>query len=177
MNVSRISRRTARIAALAVAALATASTASAQSDNKVAAEALFQEAHRLIEAGHYPEACEKLASSQRLDPAVGTLVNLAHCYEKVGRTATAWGTYREAIAAARQAGQIERERAARRAADALEPALPRLTIAVSPQVDDAKPEIKRDGVPILPDLGATPCPSIRAITRSRPRRRDGSRGR
>jgi hypothetical protein len=159
MNAELLSWRSVRRAGSIVLLVSAATRpASAQSDNRVAAEALFQEARKLLEAGQYAEACEKLASSERLDPAVGTLLNLARCYEKLGRTATAWGTYREAIAAAKRAGQTEREKSARRAADALEPTLPRLTIDVSPPTDDSKPEVTRDGVAILPELWGAAVP-------------------
>lgn len=159
MNAETYGRRAvALFIAVATTAVMTTSPTLAQSDNRVAAEALFREARQLLDAGQYSEACEKLASSQRLDPAVGTLVNLAHCYEKLGRTATAWETYREAIAAAKQGGQLTREKAARRAADQLEPALPHLTIAVSPQPDGAKLEIRRDGVLIVPELWGNALP-------------------
>src|SRR6185295_11820463 len=72
------------------------------------AEKLFTEARKLLEAGKYAEACQKLADSHQLDPAVGTLLNLAQCYTKLGKTATAWATYQEAAAAAKAAGQPDR---------------------------------------------------------------------
>jgi serine/threonine-protein kinase len=159
MSASRFSGSVAKIAAaIAAVALTTSPCARAQSDNRVAAEDLFQQARKLLEAGRYPEACEKLAASQHLDPAVGTLVNLAHCYEKVGRTATAWETYREAARAAHQAGQTERERTASKSADALEPALPRLTVQVTPQRGDVKPDVTRDGVSVVPEIWGTAVP-------------------
>src|SRR5262249_32964060 len=76
-----------------------------QSSNQVAAESLFREARRLVDAGRYAQACEKFSASQKLDPAVGTLLNLGLCYEKIGRTAAAWATYHEASAAAKATGQ------------------------------------------------------------------------
>src|SRR5687768_18046990 len=99
-------------------------------DNKAAAEALFDHAKRLHAAGRYAEACPKFAESQKLDAGVGTLLYLADCYEKIGQTASAWAGFREAAAAAKNAGQEEREKIARDRAAGLEPQLSRLTITV-----------------------------------------------
>src|SRR5262249_43356511 len=84
---------------LALALLVAAPLARAQS-NKVAAEALFEEGRRLMSEGKVADACPKFADSQSLDPSPGTLLNLASCYEKMGMTATAWATYREAASLA-----------------------------------------------------------------------------
>ena len=139
-----------------ICVMAAPAVAHAQSTNQVAAEALFREARKLLESGRYHEACEKLAASNRLDPAAGTLLNLARCREKIGQTATAWATYHEAVSVAKAAGQTEREKAARESAAALEPLLPRLTIVVSPDARAVNPQIRRDGMVVPPDLwGAT----------------------
>ncbi len=93
--------------ASAVIALAPGAPAFAQgpSSSKVAAESLFEDARQLVTVGKVAEACPKFADSQRLDPSVATLLNLANCWEKLGRTATAWATYREAASAADAAGR------------------------------------------------------------------------
>jgi hypothetical protein len=113
--------------------------------DKAAAETLFVDGRKLMAAGKYQQACNAFAESQRLDAGVGTLLNLGKCYEKLGRTASAWSTYREAASAARAANQSAREKSARAAADALEPKLPKLTIVVRGSETNLQLEVRRDG--------------------------------
>ena len=72
------------------------------------AERLFGEGKSALEAGHYAEACPKLAESQSLDPAAGTLLALGLCHEGEGKTATAWRELRQALEASQRAGRKDR---------------------------------------------------------------------
>ena len=128
---------------LACAALASSPAAAQDASNKAAAEALFRDGRTLYDQGKYPEACAKFAESQRLDPAPGTLLNLGGCYEKNGQTASAWATFKEAMAAAHVKGRNDWEDLARTRAAALEPTLSRLTIAVASKADGLT--VTRDG--------------------------------
>jgi tetratricopeptide (TPR) repeat protein len=126
-------------------------TAAAQApgpaSDPVAAEALFDQARQLMEQGKYAEACPKLEASQRLDPGVGTLLNLGDCLERVGRTASAWERFREAAAAAVAGAQAEREAIARGRAAAIEPRLCRLAVRVEGAADVPGLALERDHVP------------------------------
>ncbi len=134
-------------AAVAVGPAAQAQTTpGAPGGSKVAAESLFEDARALVAAGKYAEACPKFADSQRLGPSVATLLNLANCWEKLNRTATAWATYREAASAANAAGRKDYLATALRRADGLAPKLARLTLTVAQPV--AGLQIKRDGVTV-----------------------------
>jgi hypothetical protein len=133
---------------LVLASLGGAARAAAD-DPVAAAEALFQDGRRLMDAKKYTQACAKFAASQRLDPRSGTLLNLADCYEKNGQTASAWARFREAQTLAARQNRNDRERIARERADLLEPKLPKLNIDVSGQSDV---EVKRDGIVV--DAGA-----------------------
>jgi serine/threonine-protein kinase len=86
-------------------------TAHAQND-KAAAEALFDQGVRLMKQNSFNDACPKLEESERIDPAVGTLLYLGECYERVGKTASAWATFREAASLANNMNQSDRARVA-----------------------------------------------------------------
>src|SRR5262245_42617967 len=93
-----------------------------------AAESLFQEGRKLMETKHYNEACAKFAASHKAAPAIGTLLNLADCYEKNSQPASAWARFHDAIALAQRLGRTNREQTARDRADRLEPRLIKLSI-------------------------------------------------
>jgi serine/threonine-protein kinase len=100
--------------------------------DKAAADAAFRDGRALMEAGRYAEACSKFQLSNELDPAIGTVLNLADCHEKQGRTASAWAEFNEvAERGARQADQRARADEAKRRAKALEPRLVRLKLTQS----------------------------------------------
>lgn len=116
--------------------------------NRAAAEALFNEGRALMAKNAFSQACPKFEASEQLDPGLGTLLNLAECYEKLGKTASAWAEYREAIPLARASGSKIREDLATERAQALEARLSTLTIRAMGNKDSAALEIRRDGVPV-----------------------------
>jgi hypothetical protein len=105
-----------------------ASSAAADGNQVALAEALFRSGRELMAAGKFAEACPKLAESNRIDPKLGTLMNLALCHENAGKTASAWGEYVEAAGIAKQVGQGDRLAVASERASALEPQLPHVVI-------------------------------------------------
>jgi serine/threonine-protein kinase len=151
-------RRIVPAAALLVSVVLAASPGRAEGQSGAAAEVLFDEGKALMNAGKASEACPKFEESQRLDPASGTLINLALCYERSGRTASAWSTYRDAATAARLSGNVERERGARERASALMPKVSKLTIALSPEARVDGLIVTRDGVEVGPAQYGTPLP-------------------
>jgi hypothetical protein len=139
-------------------ALATPAFAQAPS-NKAAAEALFIDGRNLMAQGKHAEACPKFEASQKLEPGIGTMLNLAQCYEATGRTASAWAQYREAIPLARAAGSREREDFALERSKALESRLSTLTIrAMGGGADGVALSVRRDGVSVDPAELGTPIP-------------------
>src|SRR5215831_17140782 len=116
--------------------------------DKSLATALFKEGRALVDQGHVAEGCRKLEESQRLDPGGGTLLNVALCHEKEGRTATAWAEFTEALGIARKDDRPQRIEFAQKHIAQLEPLLSRLIIQVPHAGDTPDLEIKRDGTAI-----------------------------
>lgn len=147
-SVNASSSRRAVRAAILVAAVATIAP-SALAGDAALAEALFREGRQLLEQKRYDDACPKLAASQREDPATGTLLALALCYEEGGKTASAWAAYTEAATRAKREGQLERESAARGRAEQLAERLSRLTITLAPEAQGlAGVSVTREGAPV-----------------------------
>ncbi|HEY2509811.1 MAG TPA: hypothetical protein VGI39_03115, partial [Polyangiaceae bacterium] len=131
------------------------SVARAQTADLATSEALFDEGKRLMEKGDYPEACPKLSASLRLDVGIGAMLYLAECYVHLGKTASAWGQFREAAAVAASRHDA-RERLARERATQLEPHLSRLTVSVPAGVSGVV--IRRDAEVLDPAVWATAVP-------------------
>lgn len=123
----------ALVVCCACASLPAVAHAEASAAQKAAAESLFDDGLKAMKSGHFAEACPKLEESERIDPGIGTLLYLGECYEKTGRTASAWATFREAASAAQAQGESDRTRVASTRADRLQPNLSKLTIRVAPE--------------------------------------------
>jgi len=120
----------------------------ASSRNPAAAQALFEEAQRRVAAGDYEKACPKFKASFSLDPGGGTLLNLADCLEKQGRTASAWSTYKDALVLAQRDGRNERVEYARQRIESLESKLAHLTVEVPAGSRVAELALEVDGMPL-----------------------------
>ncbi|HEY3500035.1 MAG TPA: tetratricopeptide repeat protein [Polyangiaceae bacterium] len=142
---------------LLVLTLARAARADSGS-NKAAAEALFSEGRALVAKGRCDEAIPKFQASQRLDPGVGTSLNLAECYEQTGKTASAWAEYREAMTMARASGSTDREELARSKAKELEGKLSRLAISLAEGANVDGLRVTRDGEEVDSAAYGVPIP-------------------
>ncbi|MEO7112306.1 MAG: tetratricopeptide repeat protein [Polyangiaceae bacterium] len=125
--------------------------------DKAAAQAAFDLGRKLVLAGNFNDACPKFEESEKLDPGLGTMLFLADCYEKTGKTASAWGQFREAEAIALKQSDA-REKVAHDRASALEPRLSKIIV----RVDAAKKidglHVTRDAVEIGRGLWNVPFP-------------------
>jgi hypothetical protein len=113
-------------------AWATTSTAQTISPEKIAqGQKLYDEGVTLMEQGLFALACPKLEEAVALVPeGVGAKLELANCYERAGRYASAWRAFKIAEAASAVAGQSERHARAKERAAAIEPKLSTLTLIV-----------------------------------------------
>jgi hypothetical protein len=118
------------------------------SADRATAEALFREAKRLMLQRSFAEACPKLEESQRLDPQGGTLLNLAVCHAREGKTASAWTEFQEALALAREAKRNDRIRLARSELAQLSLRLSHLVIEVPPEARVPGLEVRRGAVAV-----------------------------
>lgn len=158
-------RRTVAAAALACAALLRAPHAArADSGTDAAlAEKAFLDGRALLKDGRVAEACEKFAESRRYENAAGTLLNLAMCYERLGRTASAWAAYRELLPMAQRAGDAARAAHARERSELLANAWPRLVVRwpAKPAAEldgPSRPTLLLDGAVIPPSADASELP-------------------
>jgi hypothetical protein len=102
----------------------------------VHADALFAEGRALLES-NLLAACAKFAESLRENPAaLGTLLNVAVCDEKLGRIATAVARFTDARDRARGQGLAEHQRVAAEHLAALAPHVPHLAITLTAPAPD-----------------------------------------
>ena len=134
----------ATIAVALLCATAGVDRALAQSDAEAGAQQLFNQARKLMKQKKYEQACDKFEASENLDPAPGTTVNLAVCYEKIGRLATAWSRFRKAADLDKRAGNRKRAKFSLKQAAKLEKRLPSLIINVADK-DLPEFEVMRNG--------------------------------
>ncbi|HTJ81898.1 MAG TPA: hypothetical protein VL400_09235, partial [Polyangiaceae bacterium] len=102
----------------------------ARADDVAGADALFSEAKALAGKGDYAAACPKFEASQNLGPSLGTLLNLADCYEHVGKLASAKKRWDEAAELAKAKGD-DRLAFATDRATAIAAKVPKLTLRIT----------------------------------------------
>jgi hypothetical protein len=132
---------------LTCAALAAVgSIARAETAEEVRADALFREGMAKFDSGQVGAACALFTESLRLDPKLGTLLNLALCHEREGKPATAWVEFNHAAAWATQNGQRDRREFANQHAITLEAQLSRVLLKLPPARELSSVEV--DGEPL-----------------------------
>ena len=162
--------RAIAIAACLLLLPALPATASAAEATK--ADQLFAEGRELLEKGRFAEACEKFRQSEESAPAIGTLINLAYCYEQIARFRSAMDAYAEAEMLAKQAKDDKREKFARERFNAVEPKALKLVVRVADAASTGI-EVKRNNVVVPPAQWGIPVavdPEDLVITATAPGR-------
>ncbi len=137
---------------LSLVVLAVPTPAQAEhSHDPAAAMVLFKQGREALNQGRYMLACSKFRESQRLDPGAGTLMNLATCEEKLGKFASAWQHWQEAIDL--MPSDDERLAFAKRKRNRVKGKVPRLKIQISQSAPKGTVVLK-DGIELQrPSLG------------------------
>jgi hypothetical protein len=109
----------------------------------------------------FPEACPRLERSYKLDPAPGTLLNLAVCHEAIGKTATAWNEFRDTVTIAKRENRNDRLTFAQKHLKGLDGQIPTLTVTdqarengLEWRLDGAKVGVESFGIALPIDPGA-----------------------
>jgi hypothetical protein len=139
---------------LSVAAALVLAPVTARAENREA-EGLFQAAKASMARGDTAKACEQFGASLRLEPATGTLLNLADCEEKRGHLGVALQLFRDAQS------RLPRDDfrvafAAERVA-ALAARIPELTVALRKDAPSAA-RVFLDGTQLSPSELGRPVP-------------------
>ncbi len=130
----------------------------ANADDPAIAQQAFEEGRVLMAAGRVAEACPKFAAAAQLSQTAGVRLNLAECYAKLGKTASAWAKAKDALSIAERAGDSVAASLARAQMSALQPKLSYLTIVVAREGAPQGLELALDGEPVPAPLWGTALP-------------------
>jgi tetratricopeptide (TPR) repeat protein len=119
---------------VAIVLVAVPSAAFADKASKARADTLFEEGRGYLQRKEYKLACTAFEQSQQAEPAIGTQLNIALCYEEWGKLAAAYKAYVEAENEAK-AKKDTREKVAHKKVTELEPKLSRLRVSIPPSAD------------------------------------------
>jgi hypothetical protein len=112
------------------------------------ADKMFQRAKKLHAEKKFAEACPTYEEVDKTDPAVGSKLNVAKCYEDWGRLATAYDWYMKADKTA-TATKDERAAKIKEIIEELDINVPRITIKIPEGADpDVVDTLTLDGQPI-----------------------------
>lgn len=157
LRSSVMRRASATRTALLVATLAAlvAATPPARADEAATADALFREGRKAMARGDWADAAARLRESQRLEPAAGTLLNLAIAEEKLGMLAAAWEHARGVMDQVPPSD--DRHRLARELHESLDRRVPRLVLRPAGALPTGA-RVRLDGVELRAASFGVPLP-------------------
>ena len=157
MSFGRATRRGLTAAALLVTALAVRSAAGAGSaSDRAAARQHLSQAEELKKHGRLAEACKQVEESERLDPQLPTLMELAECNEQLGKLVESQRLW----ALARDRAKHDEKPQSRARAEARLAAVQKRVAQLTLQLANAPAgvQVLRDDVPLEPASLAGPLP-------------------
>ena len=122
------------LACVAGIVICAAGVAAADPAGKARADKLFEDGRKYLATKEYALACTAFEQSQEADPAIGTALNIALCYEDWGKTASAYRAYREAERLAKLKFDA-RATGAHKKVDELASHVPRLRLELPANID------------------------------------------
>ena len=123
-------------------------TSQAQTDRSQLSDRAFRDGQSAKQHGDYKTAYERFIRSYQLEPATGTLLNIADCEEHLGNAAAAWLHFRQGLSML-SAGDDRRSPVEARMAY-LDKQLARLTIHLSARAPVGT-SVQQDGTPVSVD--------------------------
>lgn len=120
----------------------------AQAPARSEADRAFDEGKAAMKANDLGRACPLLEKSFTLEPALGTLLNLATCFEQQGKMASAWVRFNEATSWAQRTREAKREAFANERATALKARVSWLSLSAS-----SSAQVKVDAVKLAVSPG------------------------
>jgi tetratricopeptide (TPR) repeat protein len=122
-------------------------TSSVLAGNKEKADSLFKQGKKLMAEKKYSEGCPLLEQSMKLDPAIGTSLNIGKCYEEWGRIGKALLAYQTALKMAKD-DKDKRVPQIQELVDGLDSQVPRLTIKIPKDASQDGVKVTLDGEPV-----------------------------
>lgn len=122
-----------RLVVLAIV-LSVGGLAYADKESKARADKLFEDGRKYLAAKEYALACTAFEQSHAADPAIGTQLNIALCYEEWGKIASAYRAYLEAEKLAKEK-KDKRAAGARKKVDELAEKSPKLVFDLPANAD------------------------------------------
>ena len=140
-------------------------------DNVAKGDALFEEAKRLESEGKLTESCAKFHESLSYNPhAIGTLLNVAVCEEKLGKIASALSHFTEARDRAREGNLEQHRKVAEEHIAALTPDVPHMTITLTEALPETKLLVDDHAVLVEDAANLAVDPGLRTIVVTAPDR-------
>lgn len=158
-------------------AVAIAPVAHADELKDARAADLFKQGRTLMEQGKTEEACAAFFASKELVMKAVTMINLAQCDEKLGKTASALGAFTKGLSLAREEKNQERVEIATDGIARLEPKVIRVSFTVPTENGDVTLQLDGEDLPLSVAKSPTPIdPGQHSVVAKAPGRVDWSGG-